>query len=97
WDRERDDPPGVESSRESVERLEPEAHGIFGEVLHGPPQLRVHRTDFVADVERREATAVERVQAPMLLGLLAALPLDRQHATPAAMLVFRRAADCDVA
>src|SRR5207247_8035870 len=96
-DLERDDPPAVESTRESVERLEPEADGMVGEVLHGPPQLRLRRTDFVADVERRKATAVERVQVPMLLDLLAAELLDRQHPKPAALMVCRRQADDAVA
>src|SRR3989475_472525 len=96
-DLERDDPPAVESARESVERLEPEAHRVLREVLHGPPQLRLHRSNFLADVERGEATAVERVQVAMLLDLLAAELLDRQDAKPAALMVRRRQADDAVA
>src|SRR2546422_2301367 len=92
-DLERDDPPAVESARESVERLKPEAHGVLREILHGPPQLRLHRSNFLADVERGEATAVERVQVAMLLDLLAAGLLDRQDAKPAALMVRRRQAD----
>src|SRR5438445_2036933 len=92
-DLERDDATAVEAARQPVERLEPEAHGVLGEVLHGPPDLRLHRPDFLPDVERGQATAVERVQVPMLLNLLAAELLDRQDAKPAALMVRRRQAD----
>src|SRR2546426_299195 len=94
---ERDDAAAVEPAGQAVERLEPEAHGVLREVLHGPPQLRLHRSNFLADVERGEAASVKRVQVPMLLDLLAAELLDRQDAKPAALMVRRREADDPVA
>ena len=96
-DLERDDATAVEAARQPVERLEPEAHGVLGEVLHGPPDLRLHRPDFLPDVERGQATAVERVQVPMLLDLLAAELLDRQDAKSAALMVRRGQADDAIA
>src|SRR2546427_5416156 len=73
-DLERDDPPAVESARESVEWLDPEAYRVLGEVLHGPPQLRLHGSNFLAGGERGEAGAVGPVQGPVLVELAGSGP-----------------------
>src|SRR5206468_9726431 len=55
-----------------------------------------HGPNLLADVERCESTAIEGVQVPVLLDLLAAELLNREHPKPTALMVRRGQADDSV-